>query len=150
MKRYVNIIAVSEDGEHVVVLHKRKGPAHLLGKITVPGGQIDESDASAAQAGARELAEETGIVVAADQLVRVAFKGNSSFELTTFAVQTDISMACQQPGETEPIEIQRLPQVLQFATSGDERYVSDLAELLQAALSRLDVPASATAKALRP
>lgn len=61
MQKYVLGFAFSEDLKHVVLIEKKRGPEHIIGKWNGVGGKVDpfESDVFAM---AREFEEETGII----------------------------------------------------------------------------------------
>lgn len=55
--------------------------------VAIPGGNVEASDASLAHAAARELYEETGVVVTPDDLVPVFRGGSASCPCTAFVAQ---------------------------------------------------------------
>lgn len=57
---WVNVIPVTADGKVVMVEQFRHGIEHVT--LEIPGGMIDPTDSSSAEAGLRELREETGYV----------------------------------------------------------------------------------------
>ena len=101
MQHCVSILAASMNGEEMVILRKDRGPAHVVGKLTIPGGKQDADDLSLPHAAARELKEECGVAVDPASLLRIFHKGdgvNSAW--TTFFVRADIEGACTQAGKT--------------------------------------------------
>jgi 8-oxo-dGTP diphosphatase len=60
-----DVVAVTPDGR--VLLIERDWPPYE-GQWALPGGHVDPTDAGSREAAARELAEETGVRVAAEQL----------------------------------------------------------------------------------
>jgi ADP-ribose pyrophosphatase len=57
---WVNVVALTDDGEVVMVKQYRHGVEDLT--LEIPGGNVDASDADPAAAAVRELREETGCV----------------------------------------------------------------------------------------
>lgn len=65
----VVVIAPDENGvDHVLLIRRRWAP--YAGRWALPGGHVDKGE-DAADTAARELAEETGIAVAADELTEL-------------------------------------------------------------------------------
>lgn len=65
----VVVLHTGDDGElRVLLIQRRWNP--YAGRKALPGGHVDRGE-TARQAGARELAEETGIHVAEDDLVEI-------------------------------------------------------------------------------
>jgi len=58
--------AVTVDGTHLVLIRRAKPP--FQDKLVLPGGHVDETDATLVDACVRELAEEIGLSVTADRL----------------------------------------------------------------------------------
>lgn len=158
MQRYVSVLAVSLDGQDMVMLRKDRGPPQIVGKLTVPGGKVDAEDTSLAHAAARELKEECGLDVEPASLLRIFHKGDGiRFDWTTFFARTDISGACTQPGETEPIHIAAVSDVLEALDAGGHDHAPDLGELMAAAAPALaaaaipcEPPRGASKKIARP
>lgn len=59
MKEYV--VGFAYWREHVLLIHKERGPAYVIGKLNGVGGKV-EGNESPTEAMAREFEEETGIV----------------------------------------------------------------------------------------
>lgn len=143
MQRYVSVLAVSMDGQDMVMLRKDRGPPQIIGKLTVPGGKVDAEDPSLAHAAARELREKCGVDVAPASLLRIFHKGDGvKYEWTTFFARTDVSGARTQPGETEPIHVARVSDVLQALHEGSNDHAPDLRELMDAAAAALALAAA--------
>lgn len=59
--------AVVVDGRALVLIRRAKPPCREL--LVLPGGHVEETDATLAEACARELAEEVGLAIAPERLV---------------------------------------------------------------------------------
>ena len=57
---WVNVIPITPFGEIVMVEQYRHGIEHVT--LEIPGGMVDPTDSSSAEAGVRELLEETGYI----------------------------------------------------------------------------------------
>lgn len=62
--------AVTVEGRALVLIRRAKPP--FRDRLVLPGGHVEETDATLAEACARELAEEVGLVVAAGRLTLLA------------------------------------------------------------------------------
>lgn len=134
MQRYVSVLALSEDFHDVVLLRKTKGPAHIIGKLTIPGGKVEESDTDLKTAAAREFREESGVEVDPASLFNVGIVSTpGEFELTVYACATDISKACTQPNEEEAITVMDLKNVMEALVNRDPEFVPDLAQFIDSA-----------------
>jgi 8-oxo-dGTP pyrophosphatase MutT (NUDIX family) len=134
MTDFVNIIAVDPAGRNVVLLTKSKGPEHLLGKLTFPGGKDDMGDASPGLAAARELLEEAGVDSGNAEVIMVYSKVTKFGPLKTFFVACDISMA--RTMEAETISIGDIDAALTAARdpATANRFTDDFLELFEPAL----------------
>lgn len=133
---YVITIVVSEDARNVVLLLNNKGPAHLIGKWTFPGGKDDHpGDLSPAHAAPRELFEESGVKVDASKFTLVRRTEADYGSLSLFFARTDISHA--RTMETEIIQVANLDKVVQEvlneagAAHDDRKYTEDFMEHLR-------------------
>lgn len=61
--------AIVVDGTHIVLIRRAKPP--FQDKLVLPGGHVDETDATLVDACVRELAEEIGLVISADRLYQL-------------------------------------------------------------------------------
>lgn len=61
IKHYVAGFLFSNDGTRVALIHKRKGPASVVGRWNAIGGKVEESDEYATPAMRREFLEEAGV-----------------------------------------------------------------------------------------
>lgn len=93
LKRYVVIAAISPDGERIALLTKDKGPEELIGKVTFPGGRIEEGDTDALAAAQRELLEETGLTAPLEAFKVVHVEANETRELHVVFVSCDVTTA---------------------------------------------------------
>lgn len=73
MQHYVLTLAISENCSKVAIIKKTRGPKGVVGRFNFPGGHVEEGE-SPAEAAARELAEETGLVVEPWTLIPLAKK----------------------------------------------------------------------------
>lgn len=99
MRTYVNLVAVSEDGQMIAHLVKDGFPAHLAGRVTFPGGKMESGDASPVHAAIREAFEEAGI--AADPCKAVVLREVTTpfGPLFTCFIACDISNATTRSHE---------------------------------------------------
>jgi 8-oxo-dGTP pyrophosphatase MutT (NUDIX family) len=129
--RFVSIIAVDPFRDEVLLVKKIKGPKHLHGKFTFPGGKIEADDPSAAHAASRELLEEAGIEVPPFDLIHLTKRGNQEFSLEIFVAITSLDKAEPQPGEKEPVFKASLAQTRLKASQKDPDYLDDTSALLE-------------------
>ena len=66
-RRTADVVCVRSDG-HILLIVRRWPP--FKGKLALPGGHIDPGEAPET-AGARELGEETGVVVKSGDLIKI-------------------------------------------------------------------------------
>lgn len=114
MRRYAAVIALSRDLESVLLVRKLR-PAWQAGKANVPGGKVEATDfvdvclreddstehvdAAFVACAARELTEETGLVVAEADLLPLCFlryparEGDGAAECRFFCCVADIAAA---------------------------------------------------------
>lgn len=139
MKRYISVIALTEDLEDVVLLQKTKGPEHLIGKWIIPGGGLEETDVSLQHAASREFKEETGCDIAPEKMIPFCRKGSDKFQLDVFFAVGDVRSAKQQPNEVEPIEVRNWARVRADLAAGDPSYADDFVDIVQALDRSADV-----------
>jgi ADP-ribose diphosphatase len=106
---WVNVVAVTEDDELVLVRQYRHGTEAL--SLEIPGGLIDGEDADPAAAAVRELQEETGFVAARLDLLGVMAPNPAIF---TNRCYTYLASGCRKVGEPRPdpgedIEVVKVP-----------------------------------------
>lgn len=132
MKRYSAVALFSPDLDRVVLIHKLR-PAWLAGKANFPGGKVEDSDrveaarkystawshleteAAHLYCAARELAEETGIVVSAESLtlfctLRFNSPDGEPAECRFYCAVGDVDAA--QTRESEPVFVVDVDDVL--------------------------------------
>jgi 8-oxo-dGTP pyrophosphatase MutT (NUDIX family) len=131
---YVSIIAIDPRADEVLLMEKTKGPQHLIGKLTFPGGKREAEDPSAAHAAARELLEEAGVEVPPFDLIHLSKKGGQDHTWEIFVAITDLSDAQAQPGEEEAVFKASLSETRKNATDLNT-YAADTAELLESMFS---------------
>lgn len=147
--RFVLSIAVSEDATKVVLLTKNRGPAHVIGKTTFPGGRMEQDDPSEVHAARRELAEETGIDV---PLARFELLRNSEAPAGRLAIcfcVADISAA--RTMEDEVVRVSDIDATLALAKGQDSSsYTSDFVGMLELALPKINAIRAARRGVIRP
>jgi 8-oxo-dGTP pyrophosphatase MutT (NUDIX family) len=150
LTRYALMVVVDPSTGFAIGLTKKKGPAHLLDRLTFPGGKIEEGECPAAAA-SRELLEETGVAVAAQDWVAVEVKRGEGFELHLFAAQSNqVLHATRQADEVEPVWHMACARHLDYARRQPDQYVADFIPLLEKSLDALGcrdavlAPAAAT------
>lgn len=102
-QRCVSLIAINPAADEILLVRKTQGPAHLIGKLTFPGGKVDAGDLSPAHAACRQAIEEGGLVLRPQDLVHLMYRGDHSFRLDVFVAVADLSQAGPQPNECEPV-----------------------------------------------
>jgi 8-oxo-dGTP pyrophosphatase MutT (NUDIX family) len=81
------------DGPEVLMVRRTRGASFMADAWVFPGGRVEESDPSPAAAAVRELAEEAGIVLPAESLVRFAHWITPSAEPKRFDAQFYVAAA---------------------------------------------------------
>lgn len=148
-KNYVIIDAIDGAGERFALLMKNKGPQHLLGKLTFPGGVIEADDASATAAARRELLEETSIDAPLESFQLVGVDSNDERDLSLVFVVANISTA--RTTESEVVMTVDITASVDQAKRNPEQYAADFLDIVAAIQPRVDAQrALAAAQALRP
>lgn len=134
MTKYVAILAVDPENDEVLLLEKLKGPAHLIGKHTVPGGKIEDGE-HAFTAAVRELHQESGVQAMPEEMSYLGFKGGDDWGLHIYSAITDLSKASAQPDELEKIYKYSFSGLISeiedsFKNGTQNRYVFDMGEIL--------------------
>lgn len=107
----------------VITLIKNKGPAKLLGKITFPGGKIEDGE-DLAVAATRELMEESVVHVPEADWKLIRVDGDEHYELSVMAAFSDnVHLASTQ--ESEIISILGINEILADRKDNKHRYVDD-------------------------
>jgi len=111
MKRYVAGLLFSEDKSQVVLIHKLRGPAAVVGKWNAIGGKIEESELefSAMQ---REFFEEAGVDV--NNWTPFLILSGKNWEVTFFHCFDDKLFVCRTMEEEEvfPFLLNDLPEIV--------------------------------------
>lgn len=134
---YVLMVVIDPATRKVVGLIKQKGPSHLIGKRTFPGGkrEIGECPEIAAS---REILEEAGIRVNPSQWVRARYVREAHFEIYTLAaMSSDVQNARQV--EEEPVEVWNLDEHALLAKEQPELYSHDFLPVLNSAKTALNL-----------
>lgn len=132
---YVLLVVIDPETGHVVGLRKRRGPEFLRGKLTFPGGKVDEGE-SIRQAASREMLEETGIAVRPDAWTVVNLVDEERYRLITLAATSDQVLDARQC-EEEPVMPLNVNEHLDRASGQPEDYVPDFRPVLYYALETL-------------
>lgn len=129
--QYVTMVVIDPALGLAIGLTKLKGPKHLIGRITFPGGKIEPGEA-AVTAASRELLEETGVEVPAANWQQVRFVEGADYELTVLtALSNKVSHA--RSIEAEPVWRLDIPWHLDNAKRQPSQYASDFSCLLHSA-----------------
>lgn len=133
MPNYVLTLALSEDYRRVAVIKKLRGPALVAGRYNFPGGHV-EADEEFEDAAVRELAEETGLVVLAKDLIPLASKGlPGQYALHAYAVVVS-SFEDARSMTDEAVSIKDISAVFENWFSNPAGYGPDFMTLLVLAL----------------
>jgi 8-oxo-dGTP pyrophosphatase MutT (NUDIX family) len=136
--RYVLLVVADPACGFAVGITKKKGPAHLLGRITFPGGKIEAGESLKAAA-SREMLEETGVVVPEADWQVVDSGLAPEYELYKLVAQSDKVLHARQR-EDEPVWHLAYARHLEYAKAQPAQYVEDFIPTLQAALTVIGVP----------
>ena len=136
---WVNVVAVTEDDQVVLVRQYRHGTEDF--QLEVPGGAIDSSDPDPGFAAARELREETGYEAQEIRLLG-AMTPNPAFH--TNVCHAYAALGCRRVGDLiqdpgEDLEVVTVPrqEVRSMVQDGRITHALALAALLYASLERL-------------
>lgn len=135
MLNYIICLVFNKNKSLVVGLTKLKGPSHLIGRVTFPGGKIEEGE-SIFEAASREMLEETGLTISKDNWIKVGTKLNPSFNLAIVTCAVDVLTVSQQ--EIEPVWILDVDFSIDQANAQPSAYAEDFIEIL--AMSRSTIP----------
>jgi len=124
---YVLTIVLSDDGQHVIGLVKSKGPEHLIGKITFPGGRVEDGE-SACQAASRELYEKTGVMVPAQKMVNIA----NNEAMAVFAARSDAVLTARTR-EDEEVVVLAVERHKNYLGKRPQAYLAEFKIFLKAA-----------------
>jgi 8-oxo-dGTP pyrophosphatase MutT (NUDIX family) len=125
---YVVMVVLSPELDKVVMLKKATGPKFLLGKMTYPGGHIEQGE-HPLDAASREMLEETGLVVPREDFRHVATKEEpGKFELFVAARCDSVESArtCTQ----EEVSVVSVAEFLENFASTPAAYASDAKDIM--------------------
>lgn len=129
--KYVLTVILSNDGQYGIGIVKNKGPEQVIGKITFPGGRVEPGE-NLAVAAARELHEETGVLVDPSQLINIA---NSETMAVFAARSSDVLSAITR--EDEEVVVLALERHKAYFERQPDAYVKEFRVFLQAAEAAL-------------
>lgn len=109
-----------------VGLLKKKGPAHLLGKITFPGGRREAGE-TVQQAASREMREETGLVIPQRNWIHLA----STQSMALLFAQDPHVLAARTCEDEEVFPLMNVRQ-LEYSLRSPDRYAPDFNAILKA------------------
>ncbi|KVP40012.1 NUDIX hydrolase [Burkholderia ubonensis] len=129
--QYVLMVVYDPIRDLVVGLQKLRGPAFLIGKLTFPGGRLEQGE-RAEDAASRELMEEAGVAVSVDAWQFVCRHES----MVVLAVTTDDILRAHQC-EDEPVFVMNVTRQLEYAARIPEQYAPDFIITLEASLATL-------------
>lgn len=139
---YILTHIINPEYNKMVGLIKAKGPKFLIGKITVPGGKIEENEDIYTSA-SRETFEETGLVIEPTSWYLFNKFETQEYVLNkVFAVTSDIEKAYTK--EEEQVIILDLPKSIEDAVINPDKYTPDFVENYHALISWIDCALSSS------
>lgn len=132
---YVLLYIFGEDNSKIVGLLKKRGPSHLIGKITVPGGKSNVGE-DIYQTATREAKEECGLNI--DQWTLFDSTETEKYDYyKLYSTGNDLSLAQQM--EEEPIFIMDVRQHIEQCRKSPNTYTSDFPEHMQKLIKILKI-----------
>ncbi len=110
MPDWVNVVAITDDDEVVMVRQYRHGTQEIT--LEIPGGMVDPEDADPCAAAARELLEETGYE-AGDVKLLGSVEPNPALQMNRCYTCVATNLTCrgrQQLDANEDIEVLTIPR----------------------------------------
>lgn len=129
--RYVLMVVIDPQTGHAIGLTKKKGPSHLLEKITFPGGKLEARE-TVAEAASRELKEETGVLVPESDWTVVDVVQGAGYELNVLAAYSDAVLKAHTR-EDEPVFPLAVARHKEYATKSPNSYTPDFLHVLRRA-----------------
>lgn len=126
-KTYVLLYIFNEDNSQIVGLLKKRGPPHLIGKITVPGGKSEQGE-DIYEAATREAKEECDLNISHWKLFDSTITDHYDYH-KLYSTGNDISQAQQM--EDEPIFIMDVAEHMEQCSRVPEAYTLDFSEHMQ-------------------
>lgn len=129
---YVLLIAIDPYTGNTVGLTKLRGPSAVLKKINFPGGKVEEGE-TVFEAASREMREETGLGIPAEEWRLLAESVQPDFCLTAlFASTSQVLYARTQ--EEEPVWVLDISAHQRYAAAQPAQYAPGFLDLLQLAI----------------
>lgn len=126
--KYVMVVVFDPSLGHVLGITKLKGPEFLRGKVSFPGGRVEDGE-STQLAASRETFEETGLSVPLGDWIQVDQLIAADREMTTFAAVSD-KFFCARKCEVEPVWHLSVSHHQLFAKQQPAQYAPDFLEFL--------------------
>lgn len=139
--RYVLMVVLDPSTGFCVGITKLKGPEHLHGKLTFPGGKVEPGE-HPVMAASREMLEETGVEIPTGAWRVFDKVHGKDFELTKLVAVSDQVLSARKL-EDEPVWHLAYSRHLEYAARNPNAYVHDFIDCLQGAFKALELEAVA-------